>query len=356
MPDIQSVLQQFPELIDVNVRTTALGNHGGFSGAQLWKLESGDLEKPYCLRRWPIEHPNRDQLSWIHGALNQARMNDVTVVPRIYRTNQDNTFVERNGALWELTDWLPGQADFHESPNDQRLSDAMQTLAKCHKGFAQYQLDFRKSNGLEARFHGLQGLKAFFDQLDIVRPSHRGLGGELESLIIVLRTKAVQQQLLSQADLMKSRLADWIRQPIPVQPVIRDLWHDHLLFTGDHLTGIVDFGAMAMDSVALDLSRLLRSLFGDEKSQWAKAIAMYETQRSLLAIEREVLDVVDRSSVLVSAMNWVRWIAFEGRVFEDSTSVDARVRRLREWIGDWLLPPLNEDLPGTEARGVRDET
>ena len=56
------------------------------------------------------------------------------------------------------------------------------------------------------------------------------------------------------------------------QPVIRDIWHDHVLFSGDDVTGIVDFGAVtsirrsptsrdwsAAWSVTIDEARTLRA-------------------------------------------------------------------------------------------------
>ena len=93
---------------------------------------------------------------------------------------------------------------------------------------------------------------------------------------------------------------------VPQQPCIRDLWHDHLLFRGDELTGMVDFGAMATDSVTCDLSRLLGSLFGDDFFAWQQAIDHYETVRPLSESEHRLLRPLDRSSVLLSGMTWLK--------------------------------------------------
>jgi hypothetical protein len=38
-------------------------------------------------------------------------------------------------------------------------------------------------------------------------------------------------------------------QALPQFPVVSNLWHDHVLFTGNEVTGIVDF-AMRLDSAA----------------------------------------------------------------------------------------------------------
>ena len=46
---------------------------------------------------------------------------------------------------------------------------------------------------------------------------------------------------------------------IRVQPCLRDARPEHFLFEGDRLSGLVDYGAMGVDSVAGDLARLWAS-------------------------------------------------------------------------------------------------
>ena len=52
------------------------------------------------------------------------------------------------------------------------------------------------------------------------------------------------------------------RSVLDLQPCLRDARPDHFLFEGGRLSGIVDFGAMGVDCVAGDLSRLDRRMAG----------------------------------------------------------------------------------------------
>lgn len=93
---------------------------------------------------------------------------------------------------------------------------------------------------------------------------------------------------------------------VPLVPCLRDVWHDHVLFTGEAVTGLVDPSACRRDTVAADLSRLLGSLVGDDVRRWTPAVAAYTRCRPLSADEAALVPVLDRSGVLLSAATWVR--------------------------------------------------
>ena len=50
-----------------------------------------------------------------------------------------------------------------------------------------------------------------------------------------------------------------------LQPCLRDARPEHFLFDGDQLSGLVDFGAMAVDSVVGDLARLIGEWLDDDR-------------------------------------------------------------------------------------------
>jgi homoserine kinase type II len=127
---------------------------------------------------------------------------------------------------------------------------------------------------------------------------------------------------------------------VPLFPVIRDLWHDHVLFTGDEVTGIVDFGALRVDSAACDLSRLLGSLVGDDREAWEFARQQYNSIRPLCADEWKLAQALDEANVILSGLNWLDWICVQGRTFENYDAVYARLDEMLVRLeGKSLTPP-----------------
>ncbi len=132
---------------------------------------------------------------------------------------------------------------------------------------------------------------------------------------------------------VRDELRKAVEVPVALQPCIRDLWHDHVLFTGDEVTGIVDYGALRIDSVAADLARLLGSLVEDDRDAWGVGLAAYQSVRPLAAHESMLLYAYDRANVLLSGLHWLQWVFCRGYTFADPRCVLRRVetnlRRLR---------------------------
>ncbi len=111
---------------------------------------------------------------------------------------------------------------------------------------------------------------------------------------------------------------------LPLQPCIRDVWHDHVLFTNERVTGLIDFGALRDDHIATDIARLLGSLVRDDQAGWVAGLSAYEQLRPLTPLDRQLVTVYDQSGVLLSAMNWLQWLFIDGRRFDDLSRVHGR--------------------------------
>ena len=240
-------------------RISFLGAAGGFSGANLWKLTTDQGE--FCIRRWPASQPNGERLSWIHEVLVHAHRNGCPFVsvPAVNRAG--NTFTRIHNQLWEISHWMSGEADFQQNPSDERLANMMQALANFHLASAQISLDFQPSSGVSGRIWQLANVDRKLVDLERSSPAtHPQITESLRQLVV-----QIIRPLAAALHSSLNRFADAV---LPVQPVIRDIWHDHVLFTANRVTGLIDFGAMRVDNISLDISRLLGSTVNDDHSRW----------------------------------------------------------------------------------------
>jgi Ser/Thr protein kinase RdoA (MazF antagonist) len=125
-------------------------------------------------------------------------------------------------------------------------------------------------------------------------------------------------------------LTAWLNRSLPLQPCLCDAWHDHVLFDGDVVAGLIDFGSVKRDNVAVDLARLLGSLVGNNRQQWAIGLSAYERVRRLSLIEEELVDILDISGTWLGAANWLKWLYHERRHYDDRDAVARRLAALVE--------------------------
>jgi Ser/Thr protein kinase RdoA (MazF antagonist) len=316
---LQAVLS-FYGLGPVSVRRVEpLENAGGWSGSRLWRI-ADEAGRELCLRRWPAEHPTVDRLRVIHGVLAVVAPEMPVVACPILRED-GSTFVEHGGRLWELTHWKPGRADYHANPSRQRLKVALQALARFHSLAAQYHSGRGHAPTLQERQRRWSGMK------------DGGLAMIERSLGTPLTEEVDRRAARLLAGAKKALLAPHI--PIQVaavpelwlQPAIRDVHHDHLLFTGDEVTGLIDFGAMRIDTPLADIARLVGSLVGDDAVARDFALNAYSDVRSLSESDRRVIEVLDETGVVLGALNWLTWLYVERR---DMGPAGPIVRRMEE--------------------------
>jgi homoserine kinase type II len=146
------------------------------------------------------------------------------------------------------------------------------------------------------------------------------------------RATVILEQFRALAPRVATLLHNASHRAVPLQPCIRDIWHDHVLFEGDRVTGLIDFGAMRVESVAGDIARLFASLVGDDRPAWQTALGAYEAVRPLSRNERDLIAPFDQSAVLLAGMNWLEWICVEQRRFSARQKIlerlDVTIQRL----------------------------
>lgn len=289
-----------------NTEPHAIG--GGFSGALVFRIECD--EGLFAFRGWPVRAVNQ-RLNALHRLLAHVARFDVPVAVPL--CGDDGLRLQRHsGRWWQVEPWLPGEASFRTAPARAKLVAAMSALAGFHNAAASYQSDDDSDEWFGGRTFGIA--PSVKDRRRIVE--QRLLSDELAALRQqVSRSDAgsfteLARKVLFHADVLKETIHRELSQAellqVPLLPVLRDVWHDHVLFTQHRVTGLVDPSACRRDTVAADLSRLLGSLLGNDRAEWEFAIACYQQQRLFTENELQLIPILDRSGVLLSATNWVR--------------------------------------------------
>lgn len=325
MPDWRGVLDAYrPAYLPRDCQVW--GAAGGFSGALVWRLNTAAGE--FCLRRWPVEHPDSGQLTWIHAVLRHVYAQGFREVAVPVLTQVGATWVSYQGYLWDLSPWLPGVADYRTVPTPNKLAAALRALARFHRAAG----SFDQATGTEAMGFS-PGIAARKERL-----LHWQRGGlvKLRAAIAPVnwpefadRAKNLCDLFCKAAPAVESMLAGLQQLQLPLQPCLRDIWHDHVLFVGDQVTGLIDYGAMRIETVAADVSRLLGSLVADDRAGWQAGLAAYQSVRPLSNDEQRLMRAFDAANVLLGGLEWLDWIYFQGRVFENRAAI---ITRLDEFL------------------------
>lgn len=271
------------------------------SGARVWRATT--QKGSWAIRQWPPAGPPAEKIDWIHRVLGHAADRGLDFLPVPLKSDDGHTYISHDGAFWEVAKWLPGKADANPLGATKRLLAAAGSLSRFHRAV----IDFPQQQGVATQRRSLV-LADRADRLVVARSidwqataeaALRRAPAAAEVLRAVANKLAI---VLTAAD---ERVHAVQTTVVAIQPIIRDARREHFLFTGDRVTGLVDFGAMTIDTPAVDLARLLGEWAGDDRAAWLAAIDAY----GLGPIETGLLAALDFSGTALAAGNWLRWIA-----------------------------------------------
>ncbi|QDU80592.1 homoserine kinase [Polystyrenella longa] len=310
----------------------------GFSGAEVYRVET--VKGPVAVRRWPKDSLPRERIRELHRFLSHLRQTGLktVAVPFACRTNPTETLVDHKGNLWHCESWFPGNSDLASRLTPFRITASLQALADWHLAASTFQPLIPASTWFsqspQAAVPAIQERRVILqrwtpervvrilDRLQFVQPNQQDEVWSKwvsEYLHEYLPLAPRIEEELNQAALWQVRL----------QPCLRDVWHDHILLDGDQVTGIIDPTAARTENVAIDLARLLGSLFPPECEYWNLALEAYQQKNSLSQTELRLVSVFYRSSTLLSGLSWIeKLIGGQQKLFKNPQVRDRLVQLL----------------------------
>jgi Ser/Thr protein kinase RdoA (MazF antagonist) len=318
--DAQNVLRRF-KLPAVAIES--LGNAGGFSGARLWRVRTSQGD--FCLKAWPPGGMTAEHHTEIARLMVHARESGLSFVPSVVYVPSFFPVVshlEHAGCLWDLVAWMPGVADFHANPSPARLQAACAALAQLHRVWERFAAPPQPCPAVIRR------LIVAGEWTNVTGPCPFG---SPRSAWDVRAYAAVAAHLPA----VQRRLEPWRDVAVTVQPCLCDVWHDHVLFTSDAVTGLIDYSALKVDNVAADLARLLGSLVGDDRPRFEMGLDAYASIRPLNRDERELAAVLDRTGVVLGLAGWLRRLYYHDPSIDDWDRVAKRIESLIVRVESW---------------------
>jgi hypothetical protein len=259
---------------------------GGFSGARVFR---GTADTPrVALKEWP-PGTSPERVRQIHTWL--ARAAHLPFVPTVFPGAGRHTVFAGGDRVWDCCRWMLGAP--RTTPTVEEVTRACEAVARLHNAWAA-EAEVGPCPGVQNRLRAL---------------------AENESLLAagpgaLLPVSPLLDPLLRRAVFVAARAAPratrelrpWAEHPFTLHPCVRDLRADHVLFS-DGRVGIIDFGAMAVDHPAVDITRLL----GDFASPalFASGLNAYRSARTGFDTPDEFVGLLARAGAVCSVLGWL---------------------------------------------------
>ena len=335
---------------DVTILTgTAIS--GGFSGAVVLRATTSS-GRELAIRRIPksVALPP-ERMRRLHGLLLQISKSGCQLIPVPLMPAKTEAQIDRSenrsalpwvlveDCIWQIEPWMPGSSLAGKELTTPHLRAAMSALHQFH----QRATEAVRVVGMDDWFlNATRPSPAVVRRLSIVGELQAGLLKKLQHRLRKDPDEAFRGLALRVCEALTTWLP-WLQRELtalatimfPVQPVLRDIWRAHVLFTDCEVTGLIDLSAAASDHVTVDLARLFRSWFGSDVSCIQHAVTEYQSLRTLCGSENRLLQALDASTVLLSPVTWLRRRMESSNPENTSGDVIARLTELTDVAGNF---------------------
>ncbi|MCO8121878.1 phosphotransferase [Stieleria sp. TO1_6] len=317
----------------------------GNSGAVLFRCQG---DQAFALRGWPIETAV-ERVREIHQVISTAARS-CTLLPQYASLPPDGPtyLVDRQGRIWELASWLPGQPFPYDATFEQ-IADGAAAIATVHRHLQPIGQSQRPAAAIDQRIRRTRQLSDLLPTLFDIN-----LEGRLNPLVageVSTARELLRRNWHTSAQRILETLLPQASRPRGLHYVLRDIHREHALVVGGRISGIIDFDALRVDTPAADLSRwatsfsvfsqdsartidcVLAGYFGIQPLEQKPASAIVTdfppADTNVFGPDfRTLVETLATSSLWISLANWVVWLVIESRQFPDFQSVALRLRRL----------------------------
>jgi homoserine kinase type II len=266
-----------------------------WSGATFWRWDS--VAGPMLWKIWPHDGPDERTHLKRHHAL--APLTDFTPTLALPIANRSGETLRRmpDGRYAELIPWLEGvPAD--PNPDDDEIRSVVSLLARVHRRLRESHGSVTGfSTAVSDRLNRLIRLESADEKF--LEPRFATMSPETRDAFQDIRRMA---KALT-ADAIR-RLAPHATQERSLQPVLRDVRPQHFLMIRHQVSGLIDFGAVGVDTVAVDLARLCGEWFPNDRARWTTVIKAYESAGERLSESIDLIEALVLSGAVLGGMAW----------------------------------------------------
>lgn len=299
----------------------------GLSGATVAHCRASDGHE-YALKRWPASF-SRSRIESIHRVIIHSWEEGCKIValPIVFqlpanqtRINTSGTVLAVNGEHWELCQWRPGEP-LPYSADLNSIRRGAEAISQFHVSAASLGSIQQPPPIIKERLRTLASRRQH-----IPIPSQLIDRPDLPSVVVAALRDASQLMRLNwneACDQIHRSLTKHADCSTATQYVLRDVHAEHLLFSAEKPTGLIDFDAVRIDTPAADLARWAGSFLPGQHSVeevWEAVLAGYcgNTDQSGHADMNSLIKLATDlcfAGTWLSLANWLVWLLLERRNF-----------------------------------------
>ncbi|QJW93968.1 phosphotransferase [Frigoriglobus tundricola] len=311
----------FPVLAYFAPHTRGLRWHrapDGFSGAVVWCGGENDTAR-VALKAWPAgTRPER--VRQVHTWLSLAA--HLPFVPGALAGGDGHTLVTEADRVWDCCRWMPGRPC--SAPTAAEVAAACAAVAQLHATWA--------ATSRLGPCPGVQNrLRILTETEPILRAGPDALPPVSPDLDPVLR-HALAAAARAAPGAVRA-LRPWEHRAVVLQPCVRDLRADHVLFEGGRVGGIIDYGAAGADHPAVDLARLLSDYAGPDDALFGAGLAVYRGVNPTFEATTEFAQLLARTGAVCSVLGWLVRLVLRREAVPAPRATAARIAALLARVG-----------------------